>query len=95
VHHEFAPEGKNFNAVFYVVVLKRLKDRVRCMDRNCGREAMDSPPRECPTHSALIVREFLARNFITVLEHPPYSPDLAPCDFLLFPKCCGGGIWGM
>jgi hypothetical protein len=21
-----------------------------------------------------------------VLEHPPYSPDLAPNDFLLFPK---------
>jgi len=21
-----------------------------------------------------------------VLEHPPYSPDLAPCDFFLFPK---------
>jgi hypothetical protein len=20
------------------------------------------------------------------LPHPPYSPDLAPCDFLLFPK---------
>ena len=24
---------------------------------------------------------------ITVLEHPPYSPDLAPCDFFLFHKC--------
>ena len=60
-----------------------------------GGEAMDSPPRECPTHSALIVRECLPRNSITVLEHPPYSPDLAPCDFFLFPKCCGGGIWGM
>jgi len=23
---------------------------------------------------------------ITVLEHPPYSPDHAPCDFFLFPK---------
>ena len=21
-----------------------------------------------------------------MLEHPPYSPDLAPCDFFLFPK---------
>jgi len=21
-----------------------------------------------------------------VLDHPPYSPDLAPCDFYLFPK---------
>jgi len=37
VHHEFAPEGKNVYAVFYVEVLKRLKDHVRRMDRNCGR----------------------------------------------------------
>jgi transposase len=27
-----------------------------------------------------------ASQNITVLEHPPYSPDLAPCDFYLFPK---------
>lgn len=23
---------------------------------------------------------------MTVLEHPPCSPDMAPCDFALFPK---------
>jgi len=32
------------------------------------------------------VWEFLAQNIITSLPHPPYSPDLAPCDFFLFPK---------
>lgn len=24
------------------------------------------------------------KNFFSVLPHPPYSPDLAPCDFYLF-----------
>lgn len=23
---------------------------------------------------------------MTIIPHPPYSPDLAPCDFFLFPK---------
>jgi transposase len=32
------------------------------------------------------VKQFLANKNITVMEHPPYSPDLAPCDFYLFPK---------
>jgi transposase len=32
------------------------------------------------------VREFSADKQITVLERPPCSPDLAPNDFLLFPK---------
>jgi hypothetical protein len=29
---------------------------------------------------------FLAKHKVPVLEHPPYSPDLAPSDFILFPK---------
>jgi transposase len=32
------------------------------------------------------VREFLASKQITVLEHPPYSPDLAPSDIFMFQK---------
>jgi hypothetical protein len=39
-----------------------------------------------PANTALSVREFLASKQITVLEHPPYSSDLAPNDFFLFPK---------
>jgi hypothetical protein len=34
----------------------------------------------------LSIREFLAKKNIPTLPHPPYSPDLAPCDFYLFPK---------
>jgi hypothetical protein len=32
------------------------------------------------------VRERLASKQITVLEHPPYSPDLAPNDFFSVPE---------
>jgi len=39
-----------------------------------------------PAHNALGIREFLAKNNIAVLEQLPYSPDLAPYDFFLFPK---------
>ena len=39
-----------------------------------------------PAHTALSIRQFLAERNIATLEHPPYSPDLASCDFFLFPK---------
>jgi len=39
-----------------------------------------------PAHDALRVREFLAKNSVTKMDHPPYLLDLAPCDFWLFPK---------
>jgi transposase len=35
---------------------------------------------------ALIIREFLTKPEATVVPQPPYSPDLAPADFILFPK---------
>jgi histone-lysine N-methyltransferase SETMAR len=36
--------------------------------------------------TALSVRKLLASKQITVLEHPPSSPDLAHRDFYIFPK---------
>lgn len=36
-------------------------------------------------HTAMQTREFLAQRNIQLVGHPPYSPDLAPCDFFLFP----------
>jgi hypothetical protein len=32
------------------------------------------------------VSRFLTKHKVTVLPHPPYSPDLCPCDFFLFPR---------
>jgi histone-lysine N-methyltransferase SETMAR len=37
-------------------------------------------------HTSLDVREFLTKNNMTTVPHPAYSPDLAPCDFYVFPK---------
>jgi hypothetical protein len=39
-----------------------------------------------PCHAAPSFREFLAKHSIPVVPHPPYSPDLAPCNLLLFPR---------
>ncbi|EGI66378.1 Mariner Mos1 transposase, partial [Acromyrmex echinatior] len=39
-----------------------------------------------PVHKSLLVREFLAKNNTLMMPQPPYFPDLAPCDFFLFPK---------
>ena len=39
-----------------------------------------------PVHTALSVKQFLAKNGMTPIANPPYSPDLAPYDFFLFPR---------
>lgn len=39
-----------------------------------------------PSHTALVLREYFAKNSTNIVPQPPYSPDLAPCDFWLFSK---------
>jgi hypothetical protein len=39
-----------------------------------------------PAHRAVTTNEFLAKNNIPSLPQPPYSLDIAPCDFFLFPQ---------
>jgi len=38
------------------------------------------------SHTARQTSTFLEQQSMRVLPHPPYSPDLAPCDFFVFPK---------
>ena len=79
------PPGQTVNQTFYLQVLERLRNR----DRRVRGEIADKwflHHDKAPSHTSFAVREFLAENKITTPTHPPYSPDLAPCDFFLFPK---------
>jgi hypothetical protein len=35
---------------------------------------------------SLKTTDFVTKNSMVIIPHPPYSPDLAPCDFALFSK---------
>ena len=87
VHKEFVPHDQTVNAAFYVKVLKRLRENVRRKrpdqwQNNTRLLHHDN----APAHAALLTRRFLTDNNMTVVPHPPYSPDLAPSDFFLFLK---------
>ncbi|GFU67138.1 mariner Mos1 transposase [Trichonephila clavipes] len=85
VHSEFVPEGQTVNGAFYVEVLKRLKrwvNRVRPEISANWKLHHDN----APSHTCFVVTEHLTKNGIVTIPQPPYSPDLAPADFFLFPK---------
>ena len=42
-----------------------------------------------PVHNSILVTDYLTKMSIKTVPHAPYSPDLAPCDFCLFPKLRG------
>jgi hypothetical protein len=39
-----------------------------------------------PAQRSVLVKDFLAKNNLTTLEHNPYSPKPAPADFLPVPS---------
>jgi len=87
VHHEYVPRGQTVNKEFYKTVLQRLRDAVRRHrpEKWCsGNRILHHD--NAPAHRAVTTNEFLAKHNILSLQHSPYSPDLAPCDFFLFPQ---------
>ena len=42
-----------------------------------------------PVHNSILVTDYLTKMGIKTVPQPPYSPDVAPCDFWLFPKLRG------
>jgi hypothetical protein len=39
-----------------------------------------------PIRTSLKTTDFVMNNNTVIIPHPPYSPDLAPCDCALFPE---------
>ncbi|CAF4956917.1 unnamed protein product [Pieris macdunnoughi] len=39
-----------------------------------------------PTHTSIVATAKINDLKTKLMPHPPYSPDLAPCDYLLFPN---------
>ena len=68
------------------VVLKKLKKYYQKRHPATGFKHVRLLHDNAPAHTSTIVTAFLKKEKVTVLPHLPYSPDLAPCDFFLFPK---------
>ena len=80
------PSGHTVTGRFYKnSVLKKVKEFTIMNDQaKDGQEStfyMTTPPLKCE-----VVKSFLASEKVKDLNHPPYSSDLNPCDFFLFPR---------
>jgi len=87
IHKEFVPEGETINAVYYKGVMERLLNIFQCVRPGmCESGDWFLLHDNALSHNMTIVKQFLAQWKVTVLDHPPYSPDLAPADYFFSPK---------
>jgi histone-lysine N-methyltransferase SETMAR len=87
VHHEFVPQGQKVNQEVYISVLRRMRKALRRRRPDLWASGQWTLLHNSASpHTALSVSIFLTKHNVTMLPHPPYSPDLSPCDFFLFPR---------
>lgn len=87
VHHEFLKQGQTVNKEYYLQVLRRLREAIRKKRLDLWKNSSWLLHHDnAPTHTSLLVCTFLAKNNTVTMPQPPYSPDMAPCHFFLFPK---------
>ena len=83
IHVDFLEPGTTINAERYISTLKSLKARLR---RVRGNKKITLHHDNARPHTARATVQAIDDLGFCLLPHPPYSPDLAPCDFHLFPK---------
>lgn len=90
LHHEFTQH--TVNHFTYTKILGRLREQIRHKRPGLWTPGYGHWHRvllhhdNTPAHKALHTRARLNETGIKVLQQSPYSPDLAPADFFLFPR---------
>ena len=79
--------GQTVNKEYYVEVLREFRKRFRRKRPALFKSGQWQFHRDnVLVHNSILVTDYLTKMGIKTVFHTRYSPDLAPCDFWLFPK---------
>jgi len=81
----YLPKGKTINAEYYSSLLVQLKDILKEKRHGKVTKGVLFLHDSAPAHRTLATQKKLAYLGFQCLDHPPYSPDLTPSDYHLFP----------
>jgi len=79
---DYLPKDHVINAECYSSLLVQMNGILKEERHAAGRSPMHD---NAPAHRALATQKKLSYLGFQCLNHPPYSPDLAPSDYHLFP----------
>jgi len=85
LHIDYLPKGQTINAEYYSSLLVQLKGILKEKRRGKFTKGVLFLHDNAPAHRAHATQKKLACLGFQCLDHPPYSPDLAPSDYHLFP----------
>ena len=90
IYMHWVPTGQTVNKEYYVEVLREFRKRFRRKRPALFKSVQCHFHQDnAPVHNSILGTDYLTKMGIKTVAHPLYSPDLAPCDFWLFPKLRG------
>ena len=83
----WVPTRQTVNKEYYVEVLREFRKRFHRKRPALFKSGQWHFHQDnAPVHNSILVTDYLTKMGIKTLPHPPYSPDVGPCDFWLSPK---------
>lgn len=83
---DYLEKGKTINSEYYCALLDRLSEEIKIKRPHLAKKKVLFHQDNAPSHTAFLTQQKLAELRFEIAPHPPYSPDLAPSDYFLFPN---------
>lgn len=82
---DFMPKGTTINAERYCQTLEKLRRAIKNKRPGMLTKGVSFHHDNARPHTANQTKELLSKFGWELVEHPPYSPDIAPSDYHMFP----------
>lgn len=83
---DFLESGRTITGTYYAHLLQQLREKIKEKRRGKLTKIPLFHHDNAPAHTSSVAIATIQNCGFQLLPHPPYSPDLAPSDFHLFPK---------
>ena len=94
IYMQWVPTVQTVNKEYYVEVFREFRKRFHQKRPAIFKSGQWHFHQEkAPVHNSILVTDYLSKMDIKTVSLPPYSPDLTPCDFWLFPKSQRLSLW--
>jgi histone-lysine N-methyltransferase SETMAR len=86
IHIDYLEKGKTVTGQYYADLLHSFNAKLRKKRPHLSKKKVLFHHDNAPAHTSAIATAKLFQLRYELVPHPPYSPDLAPSDFFLFPN---------
>ncbi|GFV41676.1 histone-lysine N-methyltransferase SETMAR [Trichonephila clavipes] len=83
---DYLQKGKTITGAYYVSLLDKLKAELAEKRPHLQKKKIMLRQDNAPFHTSAVAMTKIHKLRFELLDHPPYSRDLAPSDFFLFPR---------